>query len=126
MGSFFDKPSVSNGQPTENGSYYDQFIKKLVSENQVVIFSKTKCGFCHRAKSILDESKIRYQSIELDVNANCPNDNCTQLTNSLVLQTRMRTVPQIFINGQLIGGCNDLEAILSKNAQFLNSLPKKG
>jgi glutaredoxin 3 len=121
MGLFFDKPAAT----ATDSSSYDQFIKRLVTEHPVVVFSKTSCGYCTRAKAILDERQLKYHSIELDVNSNCPNDNCTQLIKSLMLQTRMRTVPQIFINGKLIGGCSDLETVAAKNEKLLGSLPKK-
>lgn len=117
MGSSFNKPSESAAKDS-----YTEFISSLTRAHQVVIFSKTDCMFCQRAKKLFDEQKVKYHVIELDINSNCPNENCDQLTRSLMLQTRMRTVPQIFVNGSLIGGCMDLEQAASKNEQFWQNL----
>ena len=79
-----------------------------------MIFSKTSCGYCKLAKQELDKLSLEYHTIELDVNSNCPNEDCTSLSRNLVLWTRMKTVPQIFINGKLIGGFTDLDKLIKE------------
>ena len=67
---------------------------------KIVIYSKTSCPACITAKDIFNQKGVEYEEIILD---NKPED-IQQLTN----RTGVRTVPQIFINGEFIGGCSDL------------------
>ena len=120
-------PSKQQQQvPPENDTkeFYQEHLQKLTTENKILMFSKTTCTYCTQAKRLLDDLKLEYKTIELDLDANCPNDNCQKLATALMLQTRIRTVPQIFINGKCIGGFSDLE-MLSKNEKhfqdFLNN-----
>ena len=52
------------------------------------------------AKGLLDKKGAKYEEVVLD---NKPTE-----TQELMNKTGMRTVPQIFINGELIGGCSEL------------------
>jgi glutaredoxin len=94
---------------------YDEFIKSTIDKHKIVIFSKVNCGFCTKAKHALNELKLSYHSIELDKNEQCPNENCANLSQRLILQTRIRTVPQIFVNGKFIGGFTDLDNLIKRD-----------
>lgn len=107
MGSFF---SSSNGN--EN-NVYSEFIDSKLTSNQIVVFSKLSCGYCTRAKSLLNELKLDYYSIELDRNEQCPRSDCQQLIENLIKQTKMRTVPQIFVNGKLVGGYSEMVQLVN-------------
>ncbi len=52
------------------------------------------------AKSIFDKKNASYEEIILD--------DKPEERNRLVERTGVQTVPQIFINGEFIGGCSDL------------------
>ena len=91
---------------------HSQFIKDLIDTNKIVVFSKSNCGYCDKAKRRLDRLNKKYHAVELDNNSNCPESNCERVIQNLILQTRMRTVPQIFIDGKLIGGYIDLEKLI--------------
>ncbi len=67
---------------------------------KIKIYSKTTCPACVMAKEILDKKGASYEEIILD--------GKPEETEALMSKTGMRTVPQIFINGELIGGCSDL------------------
>ena len=95
-------------------------IDDKLKSNQIVVFSKTNCGYCTRAKDTLKRLNIDYQSIELDIDDNCPQRDCQGLVANLIKQTRMKTVPQIFVNGQLIGGFSELQQLV--NAGKLSDL----
>ena len=66
----------------------------------VKIYSKTTCPACVLAKEILTKKGVSFTEIVLD-------DKPEELA-QLIERTKMRTVPQIFINNQLIGGCSDM------------------
>ena len=71
---------------------------------KVEVYTTTYCPYCVRAKTLLDAKDIDY--IEVDVTGN---DAARQ---SLVEKSGgRRTVPQIFINGQSIGGYDDMRAL---------------
>ncbi|MDE0119749.1 MAG: glutaredoxin 3 [Bdellovibrionales bacterium] len=74
---------------------------------KVKIYSKTTCPACVMAKDLLDKKGVKYEEIILD---NKPTE-----TQELMSKTGMRTVPQIFINGELIGGCSDLMDLDKQN-----------
>lgn len=78
-------------------------IRQEISTTPVVVYSKTWCGFCSRAKSALSDLKVEFKAIELDLVG-----NGQQIQNTLEDITRQRTVPNIFIGGEHVGGCSEL------------------
>lgn len=70
----------------------------------IIIYSKDYCPYCTSAKELLIQKKQSFT--ELDIGAR------PELRNEMISKSRGRTtVPQIFINGQHIGGCDDLYAL---------------
>ncbi|KAJ3406215.1 hypothetical protein HDV05_006123 [Chytridiales sp. JEL 0842] len=80
-----------------------ELTETLISSNAVAVFSKTYCPYCTKAKRLLDSLGIAYKAYELD-NA----DNGSEVQGYLASKTGQRTVPNIFIHGQHVGGCDDL------------------
>jgi glutaredoxin 3 len=70
----------------------------------VIVYSTTVCPYCVRAKALLKQKNIAFSEINL---SNEPD----QVRIDLMSKTGLRTVPQIFINGQCIGGCDELYAL---------------
>lgn len=68
--------------------------------DEVKIYTIPRCSFCIRAKQLLNQKGTAYN--EIDVSGNL------ELRRELQLFTSSRNVPQIFINGKLIGGCSEL------------------
>jgi glutaredoxin 3 len=71
---------------------------------KVEIYSTMFCPYCARAKGLLTSKKVAYEEIDL---LEQPNRRDEMLERS----GGRRTVPQIFINGEHIGGCDDLVAL---------------
>ncbi len=71
--------------------------------NNIEIYTKAYCPFCHRAKAVLDSKGLQYK--EIDVYG----DN--KLMDEMINRSKRRTVPQIFIDGKHIGGSDDLMRI---------------
>ncbi len=71
--------------------------------SKVVIYSKENCPYCVMAKKLLDERKVVYTEIRIDL-IEAERDNMIRLSGR-------RTVPQIFINEEPIGGYDDLAAL---------------
>ena len=79
----------------------------------VEMYTGPLCVFCDRAKALLNRKGVSFKEINL---ASDPNkmDEMIKKTNG------MKTVPQIFIDGQHIGGNDKLQAL--ENEGKLNSL----
>ena len=75
---------------------------------KVVIYTTTICPYCVRAKMLFQRKGVSYEEIDVS------RDNDLRL--KLMQQTKQRTVPQIFINEQHIGGCDDLYALERQGA----------
>lgn len=67
----------------------------------IVLYSKENCSYCTRAKSLLDNLNLDYVERKLE---DYPN------TDALLedIGKKVRTMPQIKINNELIGGYNQL------------------
>jgi glutaredoxin-like protein len=78
--------------------------EKAEKPKAISLFTKVGCPFCAKAKKMLSEHNMDYQEIVLgrDVNAR-----------TLKAVTGASTVPQVFIDGKLIGGSEALEAYLA-------------
>ena len=71
---------------------------------QVTMYCKVTCPYCTRAAKILEAHNVDYESISIDTNR--------EARAEMIERSNGRTtVPQIFINGQHIGGCDDLQAL---------------
>ena len=79
----------------------------------VEMYTGPLCAFCDRAKALLNRKGVSFKEINL---ASDPNkmDEMIKKTNG------MKTIPQIFIDGQHIGGDDKLQAL--ENEGKLNSL----
>ncbi|ESK39681.1 glutaredoxin 3 [Acinetobacter nectaris CIP 110549] len=70
----------------------------------VVIYSTTVCPYCVRAKQLLERKGISYKEVNLS-------NEAPDVRIELMQRTNHRTVPQIFINDQFIGGFDQLYAL---------------
>lgn len=71
----------------------------------ITVFSKPGCGHCARAKSALESAGLSYEEIVLGSDATM---------RSLRAVSGELTTPQVFIDGNRIGGADELEDYLSK------------
>lgn len=44
--------------------------QEAISDNCVVIFSKTTCSYCNMAKKLFEDMNVNYTAIELDTHEN--------------------------------------------------------
>lgn len=71
---------------------------------QVEIYTSPLCGFCHAAKRLLDQKGVSYAEINVLTNPGRKAEMIARADGG-------RTVPQIFIGGVHVGGCDDLYAL---------------
>ena len=71
---------------------------------RVEIYTTMLCPYCWRAKKLLEERGVAYQEVDVMTDG--------KLRAEMRQRAGGRTsVPQIFINGQHVGGCDDLYAL---------------
>jgi len=71
---------------------------------KVEIYTKFTCGYCFRAKTLLEKKNVDYE--ETDISLGGPERQ------EMIQRAGGRTtVPQIFINGEHIGGSDDLASL---------------
>ena len=69
----------------------------------VEIYTQPWCPYCERAVSLLERKQVHFKEI------NAPHG--TPERREAIQRSGRSTVPQIFIGGQHIGGCDDLLAL---------------
>lgn len=68
---------------------------------KVTIYSKQTCPFCRRAKGLLKDLGQKYTEIDI---LEHPEKRAEMIEKA----NGGKTVPQIFIDGKHVGGCDDL------------------
>ncbi|OGT60079.1 MAG: glutaredoxin 3 [Gammaproteobacteria bacterium RIFCSPHIGHO2_12_FULL_43_28] len=71
---------------------------------KVIMYTKDHCPYCVLAKNLLASRHVSIEEIRIDLDETKRDE--------MIARTNRRTVPQIFINDQPIGGYDDLAALL--------------
>lgn len=72
----------------------------------VEMYLTQTCPYCRRAQALLDSKGVAYRTIDVGAQP--------ELREKMMQRAQRHTVPQIFINDQHIGGCDDLYALDAK------------
>ncbi|KAK4794874.1 hypothetical protein SAY86_012868 [Trapa natans] len=100
---FIHAVSDSSASSSSFGSRLEDTVKSTVSENPVVVYSKTWCSYSSEVKALFRKIGVEPLVIELDeLGPQGP-----QLQRVLERLTGQYTVPNVFIGGEHIGGCTD-------------------
>ena len=80
-----------------------------MKENEkVTMYNSSLCGFCYKAKSLLNRYNIDFNEVNIDIDY--------KKREEMVLKAKGKTsVPQIFIGPQHIGGYDDLYELEKNN-----------
>ncbi|MEZ5750535.1 MAG: glutaredoxin 3 [Paracoccaceae bacterium] len=70
----------------------------------IEIYTSPFCGYCHAAKRLLSQKGVAFTEIDVIANPDRKPEMIQRAQGG-------RTVPQIFIGGQHIGGCDDMYAL---------------
>jgi monothiol glutaredoxin len=86
---------------------FKQQVEQLISDNQVLLFMKgtpeaPRCGFSMRVVGVLDSLGVEYGSIDV-LQALEP---LREVTGEI---SDWRTFPQLYVNGELLGGADIVE-----------------
>ena len=73
----------------------------------VLMYTTAVCPYCIRAKKLLAERGVtQIEEVRVDLDP--------ERRDEMMLKTKQRTVPQIFIGDTHVGGCDDLMALDSR------------
>jgi len=70
---------------------------------QVLLYTTPSCGYCMAAKALLREKGVSFREIDVS------HDDAGR--DDMMRRTGQRTVPQIFIGEQHVGGFDELSAL---------------
>jgi monothiol glutaredoxin len=79
------------------------FIKQAIDENPVMLFMKgtpdqPACGFSMRSSAALNALGVKYAALDI-----LPDPRIRQELSAI---SNWPTIPQLFVNGELVGGCD--------------------
>lgn len=74
---------------------------------KAIIWSKDACPYCVQAKVLLEQQGIEYE--ERKIGSGYTKENLLESV------PHAKTVPQIFLDGELVGGFTELKARFSKD-----------
>jgi cysteine synthase A len=99
------------------------------AENPVVLFALEWCEFCWSVRKMFAKYEIPYLAVDLDSVAYQENNLGGDIRSALRERTGSKTIPQIFIGGQYVGGATELfdackdgemQKLLEKNSVVYN------
>lgn len=70
---------------------------------KIEIYTTPTCPYCVKAKKLLDSKEVQYEEIDVDTDE--------VKYQEMIKRSGRKTVPEIFIDGKFIGGCDDLCAL---------------
>lgn len=71
---------------------------------KVEIYTKMFCGYCHRAKLLLESKHVDYVEYDITMDSRKRDEMRARAPGAM-------TVPQIFVDGAPVGGSDDLAAL---------------
>jgi monothiol glutaredoxin len=79
------------------------FLQQAIDENEVMLFMKgtpeqPACGFSMRTSGALNQLGVRYAALDI-----LPDPRIRQELSGI---SNWPTIPQLFVNGKLVGGCD--------------------
>jgi glutaredoxin 3 len=71
---------------------------------KVTVYSMQNCPYCVKAKGLLTQRGVPFETVMID-------DWSEEAWDELVRKSGMKTVPQIYVDGKLIGGYTQLAEV---------------
>ena len=113
------KETASNEVRHQNCSFFTSLVQKCSRKfhfyailtivfTQIVIFSKTYCPYCSRAKSLFASQFPSNQTKVLELDQM---QNGSEIQSTLASMTGQRTVPSVWVKGTFIGGNDDTQKL---------------
>jgi cysteine synthase A len=112
------KPAPAPSWPEPSPEVAD-FVARIVAdaEQPVVLFALEWCEFCWALRKLFAAAGVAYRSVDLDSTAYQREDRGGQVRAVLRTMTGSVTIPQVFVDGEYIGGCSDT-LVAFRNGRF--------
>ncbi|KAJ1703520.1 hypothetical protein LUZ63_003299 [Rhynchospora breviuscula] len=88
--------------PVDAAKAQRSFIRSTIKAHDIVIFSKSYCPYCKKAKGVFKDLNEEPFVVELD-----QREDGSEIQDALLEIYGKRTVPQVFIKGKRLGGSDD-------------------
>ena len=94
------------------------FLQNAIDENRVMLFMKgtpdqPRCGFSMRTAGVLNSLGVQYAAMDILPDA--------RIREELSAISGWPTIPQLFIDGELVGGC-DIVTEMYETGELANAL----
>ncbi|ENM3917843.1 glutaredoxin [Vibrio cholerae] len=112
---------ISQGEALNRGVLVQSIIKEWTKQDSLqgnIVFGKATCPYCVKAKQLLDTAGIDYRYHDV-VKESAALYRMIPEVKAIIGEKTPVTVPQIWLNGQYIGGCDALEKWLQNNPHAL-------
>ncbi|EJH60837.1 glutaredoxin domain-containing protein [Vibrio cholerae] len=112
---------ISQGEALNRGVLVQSIIKEWTKQDTLqgnIVFGKATCPYCVKAKQSLDTAGIDYRYHDV-VKESAALYRMIPEVKAIIGEKTPVTVPQIWLNGQYIGGCDALEKWLQNNPHAL-------
>ncbi|KAL7535529.1 hypothetical protein ACHAXR_006548 [Thalassiosira sp. AJA248-18] len=107
------------GQSAPSNQAAMDIAKSEIASNDVVVFSKSYCPYCTTTKNLFNSMGIDAKVIELN-----QHDKGADIQGSLLAISGQRTVPNVFVKGEHLGGNDDAHAA-ARSGKLQEMLGKK-
>ncbi|USD43679.1 glutaredoxin [Vibrio sp. SCSIO 43135] len=114
---------VSQGEALNRGVLVQSIIKEWTTRDTLkgnIVYGKATCPYCVKAKQMLDEAGVEYQYHDV-VKESAALYRMIPEVKAIIGEKTPVTVPQIWLDGQYIGGADNLEAWMKEKG--LDSIP---
>ncbi|EGR8989350.1 glutaredoxin [Vibrio vulnificus] len=108
---------VSQGEALNRGVLIQSVIKEWTKRDTLkgnIVFGKATCPYCVKAKQLLDAAGIHYQYHDV-VKESAALYRMIPEVKAIIGEKTPVTVPQIWLDGSYIGGCDKLEVYLKEH-----------
>jgi glutaredoxin 3 len=79
---------------------------------KTVVYTKVGCPYCIRALKLLEQEQVGFEEISLSSQPD-------RRTEMIEKSAGKKTVPQIFLQGKHVGGCDDLFALYRREGKLI-------
>jgi cysteine synthase A len=105
-------PAPENEEEAPDAAPVDavEFLRDAThdKDNPVVLFALEWCEFCWSVRKMFAHYEIPYRSIDLDSVAYQQDDMGGKIRAAIREQTGLKTIPQIYVGGQHVGGATEM------------------
>ncbi len=111
---------VSQGEALNRGLLTQAVIEAGVSQKPItntVIYGKPGCPFCVRAKNLVDELRLPYEYLDVVAEPTALYEMLGRVKPIVGPKTPI-TVPQIWFDGEYVGGAEELENLVQQLGSF--------